>query len=49
MHAYQEVCAAAIHRFEGYIPQYLGDGVLVYFGYPAAHEDDAARAPCGRD
>jgi len=41
---YQEFCAAAIHRFEGHIAQYLGDGVLVYFGYPVAHEDGAQRA-----
>ncbi|MBI2486035.1 MAG: AAA family ATPase [Deltaproteobacteria bacterium] len=42
--AYQEVCAKVIDRFEGYIAQYLGDGLLVYFGYPIAHEDDAQRA-----
>ncbi len=42
--AYQTACAAVIHRFEGYIAQYLGDGILVYFGYPQAHEDDAQRA-----
>ena len=42
--AYQEMCAGIIHRYEGYIAQYLGDGLLVYFGYPAAHEDDARRA-----
>ena len=41
---YQTVCAAIIERYEGHIAQYLGDGLLVYFGYPAAHEDDAARA-----
>ena len=41
---YQEVSARVIERYEGYIAQYLGDGLLVYFGYPAAHEDDAARA-----
>ena len=34
----------SIARYEGHIAQYLGDGVLVYFGYPAAHEDDAVRA-----
>src|ERR671936_2187538 len=38
--AYQETCAKVIGRFEGYIAQYLGDGLLVYFGYPLAHEDD---------
>jgi class 3 adenylate cyclase/predicted ATPase len=42
--AYQQTCAEVIHRYEGHIAQYLGDGVLVYFGYPVAHEDDAARA-----
>jgi len=42
--AYQETCARVIARFEGHIAQYLGDGLLVYFGYPLAHEDDAQRA-----
>src|SRR5712691_3397584 len=42
--AYQQTCAAVIGRFAGHIAQYLGDGLLVYFGYPVAHEDDAARA-----
>jgi TOMM system kinase/cyclase fusion protein len=42
--AYQETSAALIQRFGGYIAQYLGDGLLVYFGYPQAHEDDAQRA-----
>src|SRR5262245_10100768 len=41
--AYQETSAAMIQRFGGYIAQYLGDGLLVYFGYPQAHEDDAQR------
>jgi len=41
---YQRVCADAIRRFDGQIAQYLGDGLLVYFGYPVAHEDDAVRA-----
>jgi class 3 adenylate cyclase len=41
---YQRTCAAVIHLFEGQIAQYLGDGLLVYFGYPQAHEDDARRA-----
>ncbi len=44
VHAYQETCAKVIARFEGHIAQYLGDGLLVYFGYPRAHEDDAQRA-----
>ncbi len=42
--AYQETCAKVIARHEGHIAQYLGDGLLVYFGYPLAHEDDAQRA-----
>src|SRR5262252_8242384 len=42
--AYHRTCVEVIHRFDGYIAQYLGDGVLVYFGYPVAHEDDAQRA-----
>jgi predicted ATPase/class 3 adenylate cyclase len=42
--AYQDTCAKVIARYEGYIAQYLGDGLLVYFGYPLAHEDDAQRA-----
>jgi class 3 adenylate cyclase len=41
---YQEACAKVIARYDGYIAQYLGDGLLVYFGYPLAHEDDARRA-----
>jgi predicted ATPase/class 3 adenylate cyclase len=42
--AYQTACHQVIAHYEGHIAQYLGDGVLVYFGYPAAHEDDAVRA-----
>ena len=42
--AYQAACAEVIQRYDGHIAQYLGDGVLVYFGYPSAHEDDAHRA-----
>jgi TOMM system kinase/cyclase fusion protein len=42
--AYQEACAEVIVRFDGHIAQYLGDGLLVYFGYPQAHEDDTQRA-----
>ena len=44
MRAYQEACAGVVDRFEGYLAKYLGDGILVYFGYPQAHEDDAERA-----
>src|SRR5437660_12774344 len=42
--AYQEVCSAVITRFDGHIAQLLDTGLLVYFGYPQAHEDDAQRA-----
>ncbi|HSX79780.1 MAG TPA: adenylate/guanylate cyclase domain-containing protein, partial [Candidatus Saccharimonadia bacterium] len=42
--AYQEAAAVVIQRFDGYMAQYLGDGLLVYFGYPHAHEDEAQRA-----
>src|SRR5262245_23690882 len=42
--AYQQAAAEIIARYEGHIAQYLGDGLLVYFGYPTAHEDDARRA-----
>jgi class 3 adenylate cyclase/tetratricopeptide (TPR) repeat protein len=42
--AYQEAAAGAIQRHAGHVAQYLGDGLLVYFGYPHAHEDDAERA-----
>src|SRR5262245_16207759 len=42
--AYQSACTEVITRFDGHIAQLLGDGLLVYFGYPQAHEDDAQRA-----
>src|SRR5262245_49256212 len=42
--AYQSTCTAVIHRYDGHIAQYLGDGLLVYFGWPQAHEDAAHRA-----
>ncbi len=42
--AYQRACKTAIERYEGYVARYMGDGVLAYFGYPQAHEDDAERA-----
>jgi class 3 adenylate cyclase len=41
---YQETCTEVIRRYDGHLAQHLGDGLLVYFGYPVAHEDDAARA-----
>jgi class 3 adenylate cyclase/predicted ATPase len=42
--AYQEVVSEAVRRFDGYIAKFMGDGVLVYFGYPNAQEKDAERA-----
>src|SRR5712692_7601346 len=42
--AYQATCVEVLQRFDGHVAQYLGDGLLVYFGYPQAHEDDAQRA-----
>src|SRR5262249_37933230 len=42
--SFQSCCAAEIKRLGGMVAQYLGDGVLAYFGYPIAHEDDAERA-----
>ncbi len=42
--AYHAQCSEVVERFDGYTAQYLGDGVLVYFGWPRAHEDDALRA-----
>src|SRR4029434_3138269 len=42
--AYHQLCAEVLQRFDVYVAQYLGDGVLGYFGYPVAHEDDAQRA-----
>ncbi|ETW93537.1 MAG: hypothetical protein ETSY1_38765 [Candidatus Entotheonella factor] len=42
--AYQQTVADVIRRFDGYIARYMGDGLLVYFGYPQAHEDNATRA-----
>jgi class 3 adenylate cyclase len=41
---YQKCVAETVRRFDGFVAKYLGDGVLVYFGYPQAHEDDAERA-----
>jgi class 3 adenylate cyclase/predicted ATPase len=42
--AYQKCVAGTVMRFGGFVAKYMGDGVLVYFGYPQAHEDDAERA-----
>ncbi len=42
--AYQDACSGAVARYDGFVAKFMGDGVLVYFGYPRAHEDDAERA-----
>jgi class 3 adenylate cyclase len=42
--AYQEAVATTVQRYDGFVAKFLGDGVLAYFGYPRAHEDDAERA-----
>jgi class 3 adenylate cyclase/predicted ATPase len=42
--AYRETCARAVKRYDGHVASYSGDGIMVYFGYPNAHEDDAERA-----
>lgn len=50
MQAYQKVCGGAVERYGGHVAQYLGDGIMIYFGWPQAHEDDAERAVrVGRD
>ncbi len=42
--SYQDLCGRIVSRYGGYVARYLGDGIMVYFGYPRAHEDDAERA-----
>jgi class 3 adenylate cyclase/tetratricopeptide (TPR) repeat protein len=44
IHGFQKTCADLITRYDGYVARYMGDGVLAYFGYPRAHEDDVERA-----
>ena len=44
VHAFQDCCAGIVTRMEGFVARYMGDGILIYFGYPRAHEDDAERA-----
>jgi class 3 adenylate cyclase/tetratricopeptide (TPR) repeat protein len=44
MQMYQRACGEVIERYERHVAQYLGDGLMVYFGWPRAHEDDAVRA-----
>ena len=45
---YQKSVAETVQRFGGFVAKYMGDGVLIYFGHPQAHEDDAERGLCGR-
>src|SRR5437868_4540045 len=48
MTEYRRIASDIVARFEGHIAQWLGDGILAYFGYPRAHEDDALRSVlCG--
>ena len=42
--AYRKACGAAITRYEGQVANYAGDGLMAFFGWPRAHEDDAVRA-----
>ncbi|RLA43513.1 MAG: adenylate/guanylate cyclase domain-containing protein [Gammaproteobacteria bacterium] len=42
--AYQDTCAVVVNHYDGVVARYVGDGLLIYFGYPHAHEDDAPRA-----
>ncbi|HTS52082.1 MAG TPA: AAA family ATPase [Burkholderiales bacterium] len=44
MQAYQRACGEVVARYDGHVAQYLGDGLMIYFGWPVAHEDDPARA-----
>ena len=42
--SFQDVCVGVVKRYEGFVAQHLGDGLLIYFGYPLAHEEDSERA-----
>src|SRR5690242_245150 len=44
LHGYRTLCGDVIARYDGFVARYVGDGILTYFGWPAAHEDDAERA-----
>jgi class 3 adenylate cyclase/tetratricopeptide (TPR) repeat protein len=44
LHAYRTVCGDVIARYDGFVARYVGDGILTYFGWPTAHEEDAERA-----
>jgi hypothetical protein len=48
INGYQKCVAETVQRFGGFVAKYMGDGVLIYFGYPQAHEDDAERGRCGK-
>ncbi len=44
LHAYRTLCGDVIARYDGFVARYMGDGILTYFGWPTAHEEDAERA-----
>jgi hypothetical protein len=44
LHAYRTLCGEVIARYDGFVARYVGDGILTYFGWPTAHEEDAERA-----
>src|ERR1700688_2032596 len=45
--AYQDACSGAVARYDGFVAKFMGDGILAYFGFPRAHEDDPERAVRG--
>src|ERR1700759_4882144 len=44
LHTYRTLCGDVISRYDGFVARYVGDGILTYFGWPSAHEEDAERA-----
>jgi class 3 adenylate cyclase len=44
LHTYRTLCGDVIARYDGFVARYVGDGILTYFGWPSAHEEDAERA-----